>query len=146
MDPTTLVSRDRVESAGELLKRLPAEGLVTRGALWSRVEGDGQPYLYIITPNAEHEGQIEANLRLGRALREFQKGVTDLFRRLDPYEIKLIGPSDPLAQGVLDLYQEWPDDRPTYHQGSVLGTVSIDGAYIYPAKMFAPPPPLAQPA
>ncbi|QJW95732.1 hypothetical protein [Frigoriglobus tundricola] len=139
MDPTTLVSRERADHAGEFLKRLPAEGLITRGAIWAQLDSDGRPYLYIVTPSVESEGPIEANLRLGRALREFQKGVSDPFRRLDPFEIKLIAPSDPLAGWVQKWYERRPDDRPTIHYGSSFNGAPSDGAYLYPAAMFARP-------
>jgi hypothetical protein len=142
MDSVTLVSRDQIESAGEFLKRLPADGLITTGALWAQVEGDGKPYLYILTPNVETEGPINANLRLGKTLREYQKGVTDPFRRLDPFALKLIGPSETLAQAITLWYQQYPDATPTVYNGplpSPSSAIALDGAYIYPAKMFDAP-------
>jgi hypothetical protein len=139
MDPTVLVSRERAERAGQLLSRLRADGLVTLGAVWGQAEGDGQPYLYVITPNVETEGLLEANLRLGRTLRAFQQGVSDPYLRLDPYEIKLIGPSDPFAREILELYQDFPDDQPTFYYGSTLTREPLKAAYIYPAAMFDAP-------
>ena len=82
MDSGTLVRQAQIESAREFLKRLPADGLVTRGAAWAQVEGDGKPHLYVITPNVEGEGPIEANLRLGHTLRAYQSGVTDRKERI----------------------------------------------------------------
>ena len=145
MDPTTLVSRERVERASLLFLRLRADGLGTVAALWAQAEGDERPYLYIVTPNVETEGPIEANLRLGRTLREFQRGLSDPYLLLDPYTIQLIGPSDPLAQGVQELFRRFPGDRPIAHTGT-LGHVSIGSAYIYPAAMFPAPAPQTQPA
>lgn len=139
MDPTTLVSRERAERAALLFSRLRTDGLVILGALWTQAEGDGQPYLYIVTPNVETEGPIEANLRLGRTLREFQRGIIDPFQLLDPYAIKLIGPYDPLAREVLELYKRSPDDSPTFYYGSPLGFGPIEAAFIYPATMFSAP-------
>lgn len=139
MDPTALVNRERAERAGQLLARLRTDGLVTLGAFWAQTEGDGQPYLYIITPNVDSEGPTAANLRLGRTLRAFQQGVSDPYSFLDPYEIKLIRPSDSLAREILELYQSYPDDRPTFHLGSNLTPSLLEPAYIYPAKMFAAP-------
>ena len=139
MDPTALVSRERAESGCELLKKLPANGLDVQGALWAQTESDGQPYLYVITPTIDRKGPIEANLLLSRALREFQHGVTDPFKRLDPYEIKLIGVFDPLAQTVLSWYQRHPDDFPTVYRGPAHGPLPsayFDG-YIYPATLFS---------
>lgn len=139
MDPTLLVSRERADRAGQLLARLRADGLQTLGAVWAQAEGDGQPYLYIITSNVDSEGLIAANLRLGNTLRVFQKGVSDPYSLLDPYEIKLIRPSDPLAREILDLYQRFPDNRPTFSYGSHLTPNHLEPAYVYPATMFAAP-------
>jgi hypothetical protein len=139
MDPTSLVSRDRAQRAAELMTRLKQNGFEARGAFWAQTEGDGQPYLYIITPNIETEGLIHANRRLGRVLHDFQNGVADPFALLDPFEIKLIRLTDPLAREVLELYQRSPDDRPTFYCGSHLTPNFLEPAYIYPAKMFAAP-------
>jgi hypothetical protein len=139
MDPTALVSRERAVNAGEFLKHLPDEGLLTQGAFWAQFESDGRPYLYIVTPNVESEGPIEANLRLGRVLRQFQPGPADPYLRLDPFEIKLIGPSDPSAEWVRKWYERRPDDQPTFFYGSSLGGAPLDGTYLYPATMFAAP-------
>ena len=137
MDPTTLVSRERAERAGQLLARLRTDGVVTLGAFWAQTEGDGQPYLYIITPNVDSEGPITASLHLGRTLRAFQQGVTDPYSLLDPYEIKLIRPSDPLASKILEVYRDFPDDQETILYG--LPPDPLRPAYVYPAKMFAAP-------
>jgi hypothetical protein len=139
MDPTALVSRERADRAAALLRLLPNDGLVAVGALWAQTEGDGRPYLYVVTPNVESEGPFEADLRLGRALRTFQNGPTDPFSRIDPFEIKLIGPSDPLARELLGLYKQVLDPRPTVQHAAALGHIPRDGAYVYPATMFPTP-------
>jgi hypothetical protein len=139
MDPTSLVSKLRADRAGQLLAQLRIDGLDVLGAVWAQVEGDGQPYLYIITPNVDSEGLIAANLRLGSTLRTFQQGVSDPYSFLDPYEIKLIRPSDPIAREVLDRYQLCPDDHPALYHGSRLTPSLLAPAYIYPAKMFTAP-------
>jgi len=139
------VSRDRAQRAGELMTELQKHGFRACGAFWAQTEGDGQPYLYIITPNIETEGLIHANHRLGRVLHDFQNGVVNPFSLIDPFEIKLIRLTDPLAREVLELYQRFPDDRPTFSYGSHLTPNFLEPAYIYPAKMFAAPA-AAQPA
>lgn len=139
MDSGTLVTRAQIESAREFLKRLPANDLVTRGAAWAQIEGDEKPHLYVITPNVEKEGPIEANLRLGKALREYQSGVTDPFRQLDPFAIKLIGPSNPIAREILDWYQFCPDEQDTLYHGSRLAPSLLEPAFFYPAKLFSAP-------
>jgi hypothetical protein len=146
MDPTTLVSRERAERAVLLFSRLRADGLEMLGALWTQAEGDGQPYLYIITPNVEVEGPLQATSRLVRTLRDFQQGITDPYLLLDSSAMKLIGPSHPLAREILDLYHRNPDDTPTFFYGSPLGFGPIEAAFVYPAKMFSSPQSIPQSA
>jgi hypothetical protein len=144
MGPWTLVSKEEVRSGEELLHQLPVDGIQAVAALWAKTDEDGQPYLYVVSPTIDHVGPLEANLRLGRSFREVEKTWTDPFSRLDRFAIKLIGLSDPLARGVLELYHRWPDSTPTWYRGAGLGSVYVEGAYIYPASLFAPSQP--QPA
>ena len=136
MGPRTLVSREQIQSGEELIHRLAADGLLIVAALWAKTEYDGQPYLYLVSPAVESDGPLKANRRLVDTFREVEKTWVDPFDRLDPFAIKLIGPSDSLAKAVLEYYHRYPDSAPTWHGGSILGSVTIDGAYIYPASMF----------
>lgn len=143
MGPATLVNRDQIEGAADLLNLLPGDGFVATGACWAQVEGDGQPYLYILTPNAETEGQIKANLRLGQTLRKYHQHLADAFRRLDPYAIKLVSPSEEMGQALTLWYQQYDDAIPTIYRGPLPGSssyVTLYEAYIYPASLFAAPP------
>lgn len=134
-----------------MLSRLLAGGFDATAGVWAKAEGDGQYYLYIVHPPAETRGirpgfgQVLTELRQMDASRLWASP----FERVDPFAVKLVEPSDPLARGVLDHYQRFPDDHPTWHQGSILGSVPIDGAYIYPAGLFkaqaAPEPAPAAP-
>lgn len=139
MDPTALVSRDLIDSANEFLKRLPADGLTASGALWAQVVGDEKPYLYVLTPNIETEGAFAANMRLGTAVRAYLQTVTDPFRWFDPFAVRLIGASDDLGRALHRWYQYHTGSIPMIYRDSSLHGVALDGAYIYPAKMFAAP-------
>jgi hypothetical protein len=141
MGPRTLVSKEQVRSGEELIHQLTVDGLPIVAALWAKTEYDGQPYLYLVSPTVESEGPLKANRRLVDTFREVEKSWTDPFDQLDPFAIKLIGPSDSLARAVLEHYHRYPDSTPTWHGGAILGSVTIDGAYIYPASMFAPTQP-----
>ena len=136
MDPFTLVSTERAARGAEFLSRLRDEGLTLDGALWAQVEGDGRPYLYIASPNVESEGPIAADRRMDRVLRRFQPEPADPATRIDPFAIKLIGPSDPVARALALQYNRYPGPSPVRHSGEMLWGVPIDGAYIYPATLF----------
>ena len=141
MDPRALVSREQVRGGDQLLRRLKDGGFAVVGAAWAQTESDGQPYLYIVSPTVERDASFKPIRQLHVALDELNATRSDPSDRLDPFEIKLVGESGSLAQGILDWLQRHPDDRPTHHRGASLGGVPIDGAYIYPATMFTPPQP-----
>ena len=60
--------------------------------------------------------------------------------RIDPFNVFLLAPSEGLAPGLVNLYRQYPNPRAAWYNAAQLGGVSIDGAYIYPAKLFAPFP------
>jgi hypothetical protein len=145
MDPRSLVTRDLAESGRKFLLRLAKTDAAPIAAMWAqRSEHDDRPYLFVVVPLIESQGPIRAYTIAGNVQRELNAETNDIFAELDAFAVKLLGPSEPLAKGLLDWYQRYPDDRPTFHHGSSLGFVPIDGAYIYPATMFSVP--VAQPS
>lgn len=139
MDPRTLVTRDVVESGRRLLERLAGTEVAPLAAMWAqRAERDERPHLFVVTPALQTQGPIKAYTVVGSAVREVNAEVGDPFAEIDPSAVKLLNPSDPLAEGLLFWDQRHPDDRPTFHGGPSMGGVLIDAAYSYPATMFAP--------
>lgn len=51
---------------------------------------------------------------------------------LDPFQIKLVSSSDPIARDAIQIRDRYPAPVPTRYGGSSIGGTSIDGAYIYP--------------
>jgi len=51
---------------------------------------------------------------------------------LDPFQIKLVNTSDPIAQDAIEIRDRYPAPLVTRYGGSSLGGMSIDGACIYP--------------
>ncbi|HEY1191529.1 MAG TPA: hypothetical protein VGE74_28110 [Gemmata sp.] len=140
MDPRLLVTRELVESGQRLLTKLAATSVAPVGAMWARrTDRDEQSHLFIVSPLVEEKGPIAAYSVVGPIQRELNEETKDLFATLDEFAVKLLGPSNPLAKGLLAWYERHNDDQPTLHRGSVLGSVPIDGAYLYPATMFAAP-------
>lgn len=139
MDSTTLVGIESIRDGESLLRALPRNGVEVTGAAWAQTEGDGKPYLYVVSPTVETAGPLEAANRLVKTVRELEATWTDPFRRLDLFAIKLIGPSESFAREIRVLYQNFPDNRPTFSSGSHLTPNSLEPAYFYPAKMFAAP-------
>jgi hypothetical protein len=57
---------------------------------------------------------------------------------LDPQEVKVISPTDPIAKDVRDLYRRYPGPMPIRFGGTSLGGMPVEGAYIYPPPVSAP--------
>jgi hypothetical protein len=51
---------------------------------------------------------------------------------LDPFQVKLVNSSDPLAQDAMEIRDRFTLKIPTRYNGSSIGGTSIDCAYIYP--------------
>lgn len=141
MGSTTLVIREQIQGGEDLLKFLPSRGVPVTGAAWAQVEGDGQPYLYIVSPDVD-ASPLPATRRFVDAFRELAPTWTDPFRQLDTSAVKLVGPSEPVGQVLGRWYQQYNDAVPSVYRGSIPGYtsfVSLDEAYIYPATLFAAP-------
>jgi hypothetical protein len=127
VDTVTLVS-DQLEEGERLLKALPQQGFEVAGAFWIRPAEDDRWYFYLVSPLAETERLATAYSRLHTAIRRLQP------RWIDPLEVQLIGPTDPLARDVFAIHQRAPGPRlsPLRWGGKQLGNLGIEGAYLYP--------------
>jgi hypothetical protein len=133
LDTETLVD-DKIEDCRKLLEALAAAGFEMTAAFWMRRNDDGKWRFYIVSPLVDTAGIFEAYRR-----------VQPLIRRrvyppwADPADVRLIGPSDPLAKDVLNIYAgpRAPRDHPIRWTGIWLGNSSIDGAYLYPLPAAA---------
>lgn len=137
MDSRLLVSREQVRSGERLLRELIAGGMTVTGAAWIESMYDGQPYLYIVNPEVERASSFAPYERLNAAVDALNATLADPYDRLDPFEIKLFGETYSLSKGILGWLRNQTGDRPAFDPGPSLGGVSIDGAYIYPASLFA---------
>lgn len=52
---------------------------------------------------------------------------------LDPFQIKLVNSSDPIARDAIEIRDRYPAKLPTRYHGSSIGGMSIDDAYVYPS-------------
>jgi len=126
MDKTTLVD-EKIEDGKLLLDRLVEAGVVVTAACWTLESNKGRWYLYIATPVVEEQGIRTASDRIFAAVKHmphpFEGG---------PFQIKAIGPHEPVAKAILDLPRRHPSRSPFRPDASKLGELSIEGAYLYP--------------
>jgi hypothetical protein len=80
-----------------------------------------------------------------------EEGIAKAYRRIlpiiwqmpqpfwvDPFDVKLIGMKNPLAQDVLALQRQHDGRASSGYAGQRLGGSSIEGAYFYPLPITAP--------
>ncbi len=64
-----------------------------------------------------------------KAVYKAMKRLTKLW--IDPFEVKLVGPGDPVAKAVIDFVSKQHAPLATRVRGTNLGDVYIENAYIY---------------
>jgi hypothetical protein len=128
VDTTTLVS-ELIEDGKRTVEQLPQDGFPVTAAFWLKAAEDGEWYFYIVSPVAEQERLNEAYRQLYTLIRRMPEP-----KWIDPLEVKLIGPSSPMAKDVLAIHNRAPGPKngPIHWGGRVLGNVSVEGAYLYP--------------
>jgi hypothetical protein len=138
MDKNTLLS-EQVESGERLIEALAKDGFDVGVAFWAKPEEEGKWYLYLASSTVDDKGPAPAYRLVHGTLRK----MPDLL--IDPFEIKVLGLSDSLAQAASALIKPSVPDSPyavhnprrfpTRFGGSTLAGISMDGGYIYPAAL-----------
>ena len=142
MDQDAVVS-EKTESGKRLIEALAAAGFDVRIAFWAKPTDDGKWFLYLASPAVDDKGPAIAYRFVFGVVQQ----IPDLW--IEPLDVKVIGLNDSLAKAALALMKRTVTDSPfavqnpkpypgmTHFGGSVLGGVSVDGAYIYPPAQAA---------
>ncbi len=133
MDTNTLVN-ELVEDGKKIVEQLPRDGFEVTAAFWLKAAEDGEWYFYIASPVAETERLSDAYRKLYTIIRSMPE-----LRWIDPLEVKLIGPSNPIAIDVLAIHTRSGGLKvsPIRWGGKSLGDVSVEEAYLYPLPAAA---------
>jgi hypothetical protein len=127
MDQATLVDM-QIEDGKRLIDRLVEEGIGVTAAGWLRGAEDGQWFLYIATPLVDDEGATrKAYARVNAVIRQMPPPFW-----VDPMEVKLIGPNDPVAKALQSIHRHYPGNSSIRYGEGRLGGMTIEGAYVYP--------------
>src|SRR5437763_10992701 len=105
MDTDALVE-DLTDDGRKLVEELPPRGFEVTAAFWLQASEDGKWYFYIVSPVVDAEGLAKAYRRLHPLVRAMPQPFG-----IDPLEIKLIGPSNPIARDVLAIHGRSPGPR-----------------------------------
>lgn len=130
----TLVDR-LLDDGQKLAEALAKRGFSVDAALWLQSSENEKWYFYVVSPLVDAEGLSKAYGRLHSATRGMAKAFW-----IDPLEIRLIGPTDPIAKQVLEICKRYPPPvaSPIRWRGKTLGNMSVEQAYIYPLKTSTP--------
>jgi len=131
MDQEILVERQILDGQ-KLVDQLIQGGFPVTVAFWLKTYEDSKWYLYIASPVVEDEGTLGGYRRTNAVLREMPEPFG-----VEPLTIKLIAPTNPLAEDVVANLKRYPRKMPGPYGGARLGGVTIDGAYLYPLPVGA---------
>ena len=95
-------------------------------ALWVVSADSDDVFLYIASDDIDDSN---FDVAYGEVLRRLTGKRSQW---LDPFQIKLVNSSDPIAQDAIKIRDRYPAPLVTRYGGSSLGGTSIDGARVYP--------------
>jgi hypothetical protein len=126
MDSTSLVE-SQTKDGGKLVEELPRCGFEVLAACWLRTTQDEKWRFYIVSPIVERDSLVKAYRQLQPLIRAMPQPFA-----IDPLEITLLGPNDPVGADILAVLRRTLGIYPLHWGGRSLGGVTIDGAYFYP--------------
>lgn len=134
MATDTLVE-NLIDDGRKLVEELPHRGFEVSAAFWLQASENNKWYFYIVSPAVDTEGPVKAYRQLHPLVRAMPQPFW-----IDPLEIKLIGPNNPIAQDVLSALRRTAPPRacPIRWGGKYLGNVSVEEAYLYPVSATTP--------
>ena len=140
MDQNAVVTEE-IENGRRLIETLRGEGFDVGVAFWAKPTEEGKWYLYLASSIVDEQGLRVAYSRVNALLRK----TPDL--EIDPFEVKVIGRNDSLAEAALAAVSkrtsgdsfaartEKPHPGMIRFVGSFIAGVEIDGAFIYPLPL-----------
>src|SRR6266478_3627922 len=100
---------------GEFQKYLPIQT-----AFWLKEADEGAWNLYVVSDQITDDNFDVAYGEVVRIAGHLQDPW------FDPFQVKLLGVDDPLAQAALDVQQRYPGRMPIRFHGKTFGGVSVD--------------------
>jgi hypothetical protein len=123
-----ILVENQIEDGLRFVERLVQDDFPVTAACWVKTSEDGMWYLYIASPLVDTEGPKKSYRRVYALMQRIPQPF-----RIHPFDVKLVGAGDAIAEGVRRSHQRYPDKRPVHYGETQLGGVNIEGAYVYPA-------------
>jgi hypothetical protein len=124
MDQATLVEPE-IDDVTRLVDQLRRSNFDVKAAFWLYTSEADQWFLYIASDAVHQKGITEAYKAAYGAMRQ----LPDL--RIDPFQVKLVTPDDPVAKAVIAFQSKQHARLPTRIRATNLGEAYIEDAYIY---------------
>jgi len=130
MDQSALVS-ERIAAGARFLAGLQ-KTLPVQVAFWLKSSEETEGHLYVASDQVTDKNIDTAYGEVLRVLLAMPNPW------LDPFQVKLIGAEDPLAQAARNVLRRYPGRGPAGVHGQIFGGMSVDEVYIYPSVVPAP--------
>lgn len=119
MDQATLVEH-QIDDVSKLVDELKLEQLGVSAVFWLYASEADQWFLYLVSDVVDQQGITEAYRILYKAMRR----LTNL--SINRFEVKLVGPDEPVAKAIIDVVSEQQVPLPTW-EPAANGSFSLDG-------------------
>jgi hypothetical protein len=124
MDQATLVEH-QIDDVPKLIDQLKRDTFDVKAAFWLYTSEADQWFLYLVSDVVDQKGITQAYKAVYKAM----KRLPNLW--IDRFEVKLVGPDDPVAKAVIGFLSKQHAPLATRVRGTNLGDVYIENAYIY---------------
>jgi hypothetical protein len=127
VDQSTLVEVP-IDEGRRFLARFAADGNPVQAAFWAKTAEEGLWFLYVVSALYDSVGPAAAYRAVHASFQKLGKSS------ISTSEIKVIGPSNPIAKDVLAFMSRYPG---RYMSGSAtFGSTDLEQVFIYPAHAF----------
>ena len=124
MDQGTLVEM-QIDGGQALVESLKNTGFNVTVSGWTKSSEEGDWYLYIASKDVDDRGLADAY----RTIYTTIKANPDF--GIDPFEVKLVGPENPIAKDLLDIQGPPVPRIATRSRRPKLGNMSVEETYVY---------------
>lgn len=115
----------QIDGGKALVDSLRTAGFDVTVSGWAKSSEEGDWYLYIASKDVDDRGLAVAYRTIVTAIKANpQFGI-------DPFEVKLVGPENPIAKDLLDIRGAGTLRTATRSRRPWLGHMSVDETYVY---------------
>jgi hypothetical protein len=123
-----MLLESQIKEGQKLIDLLAENGIAVTAACWMKESDGGTWYLYLATPLVRKDGRRKpAYTRIDAVIDALPQPLD-----IDFFQIKVVGPSEPIAQAIREVQRRFVGKRGGWYDGGSLADVEIEGAYIYP--------------